>query len=80
MAQKELAEFYKERKGEIVNRKSANRQEEKEWLAIQDSADEGKNRWERVLSMCTDPKADSGPDTSRFKSLLIHLKADPIPN
>merc|ERR1719413_84790 len=76
-AQKELAKFYADRKEEITKKKATNRQEEKEWLRIRDTSDSDKNPWERVLTMCTDAKADvPGPDTSRFKSLLINLKAE----
>lgn len=83
-AQRDLQKFYQERKDKIAKKVALNRKEEKEWLSLQGSADAGKNPWERVLNLITEPavKTDAVPvhDVSRFKQVLIQLKGNPVAN
>eukprot|EP00392_Amoebophrya_sp_AT5.2_P004942 g4951.t1 len=81
-----LQKWYSDRKTALQKTMTSNRREEKEWLAIQNSSGEGKNPWEKVLSMISeggDPgKTEAAPlqDVSRFKQLLIQLKSNPVAN
>ncbi|CAD7926539.1 unnamed protein product [Amoebophrya sp. A25] len=83
-AAKDLEKWYADRKARLQKKFADNRREEKDLLSIQAGKNEGQNPWERVLSLISEQaaKPESAPlqDTSRFKQLLIQLKASPIPN
>lgn len=87
-AQKEMQQFYAERKSTIEKRKQTNRKEEADMQKLlQSSGDTGGNPWEKVCAMI-DTKTvavkgeenSANADTSRFKSLLIGLKTETVKN
>lgn len=83
-SQKDLTQFYVERKERMEKKKAVNRKDEKDWKATQENAGSGKNPWEQVLSMIPDVpvRPDLAPyqDTTRFKQVLIQLKATSVAN
>lgn len=83
-AQKELQTWYSDRKDKMKTKLAANRTQEAAWQRLQADAGADKNPWERVLSLISElpSKQDQPPvnDTSRFKQMLLKLKAEPVTN
>ncbi len=77
-ARKELAAFYDEKTKARIAKLKVNRQTEKTAAAEQDKAGNYTNPFERVVKLVDLSLEPEGKDKSRFKSVLIQLKAKPL--
>eukprot|EP00933_Yihiella_yeosuensis_P064555 TRINITY_DN67984_c0_g1_i1.p1 TRINITY_DN67984_c0_g1~~TRINITY_DN67984_c0_g1_i1.p1 ORF type:complete len:189 (-),score=81.02 TRINITY_DN67984_c0_g1_i1:131-697(-) len=76
-----LKKYHEDTDGETKKRQSTNRSNEATAEKLRaDSQKTGANPWERVVDLIdTNAKtADEAGDTSRMRSLLIHLKSNPV--
>merc|ERR1712087_746945 len=77
----ELTKWYAERKENIEKKAETNRKAEIAEKENREAAEKpGANAWERVADLIdTNARtADEARDTARMRSLLIHLKTNPV--
>ncbi|XP_015789224.1 clathrin light chain [Tetranychus urticae] len=78
-AKAELEDWYAQYNDQLNKWKANNRNAEAEWIAERDAEVPGKE-WEKITKMCDfnpKPNQKGAKDTSRMRSLLVHLKQNP---